>query len=68
MIRTFDADPDSVRNAAKWIAGKTVTLKAPPPSRQLGTRTDSGSNIRGTGTRPNVYQARPFRYISRLED
>jgi hypothetical protein len=68
MIHTFDADPDSVRKAAKWIAGKTVTVKAPPLARQLGTRTDSGTNIRGTGVRPNVHHSRPFRHIARIED
>jgi hypothetical protein len=67
MIHTFDADPDSVRRAAKWIAGRTVTLKAPPPARQLGTRTDSGTDIRGTGQRPNVGHAIPFRHIARLD-
>ena len=68
MIHTFDNDPDSVRKAAKWIAGRTVTLKAPPPARQLGTRTDSGTNTRGTGQRPNVHHTSPFRHIARLDD
>lgn len=68
MIHTFDNDPDSVRKAAKWIAGRTITIKAPPPERQLGTRTDSGSNTRGTGKRPNVHHARPFRHITRYDD
>jgi hypothetical protein len=69
MIHRFDADPDSVRKAAKWIAGRTVTLKAPSPHRALGTRSgESGTDTRGTGGRSNVHHARPFRYISRVDD
>jgi hypothetical protein len=68
MIHAFDADPDSVRKAARWVAGKEVVLKAPVPARQLGTRTDSGTGTRGTGTRPNVHHAVPFRHVGRLDD
>jgi hypothetical protein len=67
MIHTFDPDPDSVRRAAKWIAGKTVTIIAPPPTRQLGTRTDSGTDTRATGQKRNVHHAEPLRHIGRID-
>ncbi|HEY1441429.1 MAG TPA: hypothetical protein VGF65_11435 [Mycobacterium sp.] len=65
MIGSFDEEPEHVRAAAAWIDGVTITLVAPPPKRQLGTRTgDSGSNTRN-GKAASVNRARPLREIGR---
>jgi len=67
MIHTFDADPDSIKKAAKWIKGRQVTFKAPTGTRVLGGRVGEahGSNVRGTGVSPNVHHSPPFRHIAR---
>jgi hypothetical protein len=67
MIHTFDADPDAIKRAAKWIKGRQVTFKAPTGARVLGGRVGEahGSNVRGTGQRRNVHHSPPFRHIAR---
>jgi len=75
MIHTFDADPDSIRKAAKWIKGRKVTLKAPTGKRVLGGRAGEphGSDRRisrgayqgQAAVSPNVHHSPPFRHIAR---
>jgi len=68
MIHTFDADPDSIRKAAKWIKGRQITLKAPTGKRKLGGRVGEphGSESRGATKTKNVHHSIPFRHIARV--